>query len=631
MEYSNSFYPLIFFICAFITLYLSSTAFHLAGGQNKYFGAMLIAIGIAAISAGFSIPHVSFSITYLWASIFYLAIQLVPVFFLSFVMRFIGSTRPWLRFLDKAIYFLPAFTLVVLATNDLHHLAWIEVDPVNSKPFWFIYYLSNGLIMTSSIALLFYGYYKEKLPQRRNTYRGIIFAFLIPWVGRAIYMGLDRKEFPETNIAPFFFAASAILMIVTLLDDEADVQRAKVSQAAQTIHQLQAEQNQRLRLEQEVTSPQLLPIKILKDRTLDLQSFYDLVLISEKAKSEDEIIQQALHKIKKLVGSDLILYYSIGENGYLELTGYTGTSVNKLPQKIHANADWIPGLNELRIDQISAQDENPPEIFQSGVFLFGLSHWVTVDQKPKGLMVALRKVESHYFSENSIVLFSAIVNGVSVILENEKIREQIIAEATNEERVRIARDMHDSIAQLLNGMLLTIDTILNTNKDTPSIKFSLIKMKDSLNQGIREMRLFFYESRERKNDTLDFPTLIRTRIQYVESHSGMGVSLNLNKISGYPPAWNTHLYMITNEALNNALLHSKANQVEINFSEEAGMWVLEIIDDGFGINNKNQTSKGYGMKNIEERCRLINADFQIASNRPQGTIVRVSMKNTGKE
>jgi len=592
---------------------------------------MLISIGIAAVSASLSTPRISFSITYWWASIFYIAIQLVPVFFLSFVLRLIRFGKPWVRFLERALYSLPVLTLILLATNDLHNLVWLEANPVNSKPFWLIYYLSNGLILTASIGFLFLGYYREKFSHRRKTIRIIIFAILIPWIGRAIYLGLDRREFPETNIAPFFFAASAILMLVTLLDDATNVQRAKVNEAAQTIHQLQAEQNQRLRLERELTSPQLLPLKILKDRTLDLQSFYDLVLISEKAKSEDEIIQQALHKIKKVVGSDLILFYAIGEGDSLELKSYTGSSVGKLPQKISASAEWIPSLDELRIDQISAQDENPPVIFQSGVFLFGLSHWVAVDQKPKGLIVALRMNESHFFSENAIILFSAIVNGVSVILENEKIREQIIAEATNEERMRIARDMHDSIAQLLNGMLLTIDTILNTNKDTPSIKFSLIKMKDSLNQGIREMRLFFYESRERKNDTLDFPTLIRTRIQYVESHSGMDVSLNLKKTSGYPPAWNTHLYMISNEALNNALLHSKANQVEINFFEKAGAWVLEIIDDGFGFTSKNQNSKGYGMKNIEERCRLINADFQIASNRPQGTIVRVSMKNSGKE
>lgn len=636
MEFSNSFYPLIFFICGLISFYLAYSAFKLTEVHHKLLGVMIAIVGISSLSAGLSIPRISFSITYIWASFFYLAIELIPILLFSFILHLTGVQDRWIHHLSKILYLWPLTTLVLLMTNNYHNLIWIESGPSAFKQFWFLYYLLNGLILTASIPLLFLGYYREKRVWRKKTLLSVFLAVLVPWIGRAIVLGVDKRVFPETSLVPLFFGISGVIILIVILQDSANQQREKIEAAAETIEQFRAEQNQRMLLEQELTSSQILPIKILKDRTLNLQSFYDLVLIGEKGKSEEEVIQQSIQKIKKVVGCDLILFYSFGESGKLELKTYSGSSVSKLPKEMDTSSSWLPKFDELRIDQITTQDEpfqkeKFPEIFQSGVFSYGLSNWVTVDDHPRGMIIALRVKESHFFSENAIMLFVAMVNGVSVILENEKIRAQIIAEATNEERVRIARDMHDSIAQLLNGMLLTIDTILTTNKDTPSIKFSLIKMKDSLSQGIREMRLFFYESRERESDTLDFPTLIRTRIQYVEAHSGMGVTLNIKKTGGYPPAWNTHLYMISNEALNNALLHSKANQVEINFYEDADDCVLEIMDDGFGINGKTQNSKGYGMKNIEERCKLINADLLISANKPQGTIVKIILRNTGKE
>lgn len=613
----------------------SWSAFRQKNSREHFLGLFLIFAGVWAISQGTSILNPNIDTKFNLAVVYYFCAEVIPIMLFSFSLRLVKEATPnWVLF-ERSLLALPIINLVIASTNTYHNLLWTgyTMSPIGNGIIIFEHgqYFSSVFIpytyalLAADIFLIVYAAIKPRPIIPRGILWLIVAAVIVPWASNFLYQILGYRLFPGVELTALFFVVSGVMVNFAMTENLIFDLNKKNTEYESAISRLRIEQNQRLHIEKDLARSHLVSTEALANHSRDLQAFYELIIIGEDAKSEAEVIQQSIVKIKKIIKCDLILYYSLQQNGKLRLKSFTGTSAKTADKVIEATVAWLPKPHEMRIDQNLKDEFELPEFLHNGNFSFGLAQWVITEKQPTAIIFALRSDQKDFFTENTIALFSAMVNGIGVILENEVIREQIIAEATNEERLRIARNMHDSIAQLLNGMLLTIDTILTTGKDTPSIKFSLIKMKDSLSQGIREMRLFLYESREQANEAVDFPTLLVTRTQYVESHSGMDVVLNLEQTKRYPATWNTHLYMIANEALNNALLHAKASQVVINFYEKEGDHILEICDDGTGIPVGKIPTTGFGMKNIEERCKILNAELEIVPNIPQGTIIRVSI------
>lgn len=636
MDFPSSYYSLLFLVVGLLSFFSSWFSFRQANIRERYLGGLLVFAGLWSILFGISLITPDVETKFNLAVIYYFCAQIIPILLFSFSIRLITEMTPaWVRF-EKLLFLIPLVNFVISATNRFHNLIWTGytqspvgdniIKFIHSQYYWFGILGIIYIVLFADVFLIAYAAFKPKPILPRSILCLIFASVVLPWLNNFFYQILRYQPMPGVDLTALIFVASGTMISFAMTENLIYDLNKKNTEHELAISRLRMEQNQRLYLEHDLALSHRLSIENLANHSRDLQAFYDLIIIGEVAKTEAEVIQQSIVKIKKIVNCDLILYYSLQNNGKLRLKSFSGTSAKSAIKTIDASEDWLPNVQELRIDQNLTGQLELPEFLNNGTFINGLFQWVVAGKQPKALIVALRSNARDFYTENTITLFSALVNGVGVILENEVIREHIIAEATNEERLRIARNMHDSIAQLLNGMLLTIDTILTTGKDTPSIKFSLIKMRDSLTQGIREMRLFLYESREQANEAVDFPTLITTRTKYVEAHSGMDVVLNLQKTKRYPHFWNTHLYMISNEALNNALLHSKARQVDINFFQKDDDFILEICDDGTGIEGGKILSAGYGMKNIEERCKLLKADLEIVSNIPQGTIIRVSIK-----
>ncbi len=88
----------------------------------------------------------------------------------------------------------------------------------------------------------------------------------------------------------------------------------------------------------------------------------------------------------------------------------------------------------------------------------------------------------------------------------------------------------------------------------------------------------------------------------------------------------THLYLIAQEATNNAIKHSRSDKIEITISEKKGLVTLRIKDNGIGIEKLLDTMKGMGINIMKYRARLINASLDIRTNSSGGTSVSCTMK-----
>jgi signal transduction histidine kinase len=86
----------------------------------------------------------------------------------------------------------------------------------------------------------------------------------------------------------------------------------------------------------------------------------------------------------------------------------------------------------------------------------------------------------------------------------------------------------------------------------------------------------------------------------------------------------SHLYRIAQEALTNTARHSRAEAAAVVLRIGSGRFVLEVADDGVGMGGMDRSASGMGLKIMRYRASMIGAKFELAPNRPRGTVVRVT-------
>ena len=199
--------------------------------------------------------------------------------------------------------------------------------------------------------------------------------------------------------------------------------------------------------------------------------------------------------------------------------------------------------------------------------------------------------------------------------------------ATAKERNRLARELHDSVAQTLYGLTLQAEAAfrqLNAGQ-MEEVAGYLREIRESAQQTLQETRLLIFELRPPILESEGLASALRARLESVESRSGLKTQINLQELGRLPGEIETGLYGISNEVLNNILKHAHASQIEVSLEKKAGKIVLEISDNGVGFDLDSIAQHGsLGLKGMRERAEQISADLQISSGE-NGTQVSVEV------
>ena len=199
--------------------------------------------------------------------------------------------------------------------------------------------------------------------------------------------------------------------------------------------------------------------------------------------------------------------------------------------------------------------------------------------------------------------------------------------ATAKERNRLARELHDSVAQTLYGLTLQAEAAsrkLNAGK-TDEVAVYLHEIRDSSQQTLKETRLLIFELRPPVLEKEGLVPALRARLESVESRSGLKALISLQDVGRLPSGIEAGLYGISNEVLNNILKHAHASEIKISLEKKESKIILEICDNGVGFDpDLVEGYGGLGLKGMRERAEQINSDLRISSG-SNGTQVRVEV------
>jgi signal transduction histidine kinase len=205
---------------------------------------------------------------------------------------------------------------------------------------------------------------------------------------------------------------------------------------------------------------------------------------------------------------------------------------------------------------------------------------------------------------------------------------QAEALAAAEERNRLARELHDSVAQTLYGLTLQSEAASRNLSagQLQAVEEHLAQIYQIARQTLQEIRLLIFELRPPILEKAGLAAALRARLQAVEEHSGLRTEIIGNEISRMPLATEMGLFRIAQEALNNTLKHARASLVRVQLKQGDGKFILEIQDNGEGFNQTEHGSRGgLGLQGMRERAEELNGKLDIATTPGGGTSIRVEV------
>ena len=208
-------------------------------------------------------------------------------------------------------------------------------------------------------------------------------------------------------------------------------------------------------------------------------------------------------------------------------------------------------------------------------------------------------------------------------LEAERRRAGSAAlQAQEEERARVARDLHDEVNQSLTGLLLRLEAAREAAP--PELEEELAETKALANQAMRELLSLARQLRPTALDDLGLAAAIGGQVEQISRPEIMAELTARGDFSDIDDDVQLVVYRVAQEALSNAVRHSGAERIEVRLSRSASEVGLEVADDGRGFAFE-ESERGLGIGGMRERALLIGAELTIESRPQHGTTVRLTV------
>jgi len=249
-------------------------------------------------------------------------------------------------------------------------------------------------------------------------------------------------------------------------------------------------------------------------------------------------------------------------------------------------------------------------------------------------IIGLLSKKLRKFTGNDIQLLNQLGYHVFVAIEDARLHQQLRYSATLEEQNRLARELHDNMAQALG--FIKIKAIMSNDMLE---KQDLVKAQAHLSELIKTISVLYTDIREAifnlRNTSSTQGDLLQALDEYLTEYRnkyGLDVRFSIDDASSleFPPEVANHLIRILQEALSNVRKHSCAQRVWINCWQDHDQILISIEDDGSGfevdkVDQKENSNQSFGLQIMKERVEYINGSIQIESAPGKGTKILLKL------
>lgn len=355
----------------------------------------------------------------------------------------------------------------------------------------------------------------------------------------------------------------------------------------------------------------------------------------------DEVLRVAADCITSAVGVPNCGMYLVDDAGTkLIPRGGTDSPLSRLigelfmatPLDIPSDR-FLSQVVETKQPTVCADAETDPSTDKGIVAKFHIKSLLAVPfvsrDRVLGMAMVTAYQDFHQFSPDTVELADGIANSVAMAIENARLYERTHDLAVMEERNRLAREIHDTIAQGLTGIVLQLeaaDYLMEGNPDRARMRIH--KATELARSSLQEARRSVWNLRPTPLEEKRLADAMRQEIDLLVQEAGLRATF---EVSGDPAGLSGEtengLYRIVQEALNNVRKHARASEIQLILCIHENEIEIRIRDDGVGFDPEASrpagAGGGFGLLGLQERARLLGGSAQVKSSPGIGTLVEV--------
>jgi signal transduction histidine kinase len=238
-----------------------------------------------------------------------------------------------------------------------------------------------------------------------------------------------------------------------------------------------------------------------------------------------------------------------------------------------------------------------------------------------GVLVA-ESQDADALHADHLELFSGLAEQAALAIDNAVWFGRLRTVGAEEERMRIARDLHDRVAQGLAYLAFELDRIVDLSAGG-ELSAPLDSLRDDVRRVVTEVRDALYDLRTDVSDAQDLTATINAFLDRVKARSGLEVTFEHRVTGRLSVPLERELWRITQEAITNVEKHSRARHLAVRWSVGQHQAEVAVIDDGVGFPSGSVGRlDSYGMLGMRERADAIGATLVVDSRPGVGTKVR---------
>lgn len=334
----------------------------------------------------------------------------------------------------------------------------------------------------------------------------------------------------------------------------------------------------------------------------------------------EEVLDSTVGRLRTMVSHDILVVYLVDTNTR-KVTPARTHGINGAPSY---PLDHLPGglrqsaesPKTVRIDRIDKGQGVAPQA-TCGLY---------AALRARGTLVGFIAVESSStgaFGQQQAEIVHGLTEPFGIAIDNARMFRRIRTLAADEERSRIARELHDHVGSSLAMIGYEVDRALSVAIDGGTTEPVLRELREHVSAVVRDVRDTLFDLRTEITDSRDLAATVAEFLGRVEQRSSITTLCDIRLVERLPFTMERELWQIMREAILNAEHHSHATHLLVSGRQSGTDLQFAIRDDGVGLDATPARADSYGLVGMQERAERIDADLTLQSLTTGGTEVRI--------
>ncbi|MFZ4433662.1 MAG: histidine kinase [Microthrixaceae bacterium] len=241
-------------------------------------------------------------------------------------------------------------------------------------------------------------------------------------------------------------------------------------------------------------------------------------------------------------------------------------------------------------------------------------------------LLAIEHGDLDHFTARDLELVEGFVAPAALALDNARWFARLRTVGADEERTRIARDLHDRIGQSLAYLAFELDRLVERDAGGETVTTDLGQLREDVRGVIREVRDTLYDLRTDVSEEHGLAPVLEQYVERVAERSGLNIQVEADRNRRLPILQEREMWRVAQEALANVERHARATAVRIVWRCDGERALIDVTDNGVGFESgRAGRMDSYGVLGMRERASSIGATLEILSAPGRGTRVRCTL------